>query len=259
MRAAEQAVVSGLDLATAKNRANDTSGLPDLLALERVEGQALWVLAFMKDKVGTDYLSAAEISAVLADVFELSADESAVRMALTRSGNKVHSKLFGRTKKFTIMKPGREYLAASSSDSTIIVDPQKPHRAIVQISELLGGLSGVVRICDPYLDKKTLEVTAMLPDRCDVRFLSTPPKDGPAFLRHLKAYRLEHPNLAIRCIPPGRIHDRYLITTQDMWLIGHSLNAIGSKQTLVTKLGGDVRTEIGAAFESMWAAGAVLT
>jgi hypothetical protein len=259
MRAAEQAVGPKLDLAAAKNRANDLSGLPDLLALERVEGQALWALAFMKDKVGVDYLSAAEISSILADVFEMSADESAVRMALSRAGGKVHSMLFGRTRKFSIMKPGREYLAAASSESAIIVDPQKPHRAIVRISELFGGLSGIVRICDPYLDKKTLEVTAMLPNRCDVRFLSVPPKDGPTFLRHLKAYRVEHPNLEIRCIPPGKIHDRYLITTQDMWLIGHSLNAIGSKQTFVTKLGGDVRAEVEAAFELMWAAGAVLT
>jgi len=259
MRADKQGLVPGLDLAVAKNHANDVSGLPDLHAMERVEGQALWALAFMKDKVGVDYLSAAEISAILADVFELSADESAVRMALTRSGGKVYSKRFGRTMKFSIMKSGREYLSLACSDSAIIVDPQKPHRAIVQISELFGGFSGVVKICDPYLDKKTLEVTAMLSNGCDLRFLSVPPKDGPTFLRHLKAYRVEHPNLEIHCIPPGKIHDRYLITTQDMWLIGHSLNAIGSKQTFVTKLGGDIRAEVEAAFDLMWAGGAVLT
>jgi hypothetical protein len=98
----------------------------------------------------------------------------------------------------------------------------------------------------------------MIPDISEVRFLSDSPKDGPAFLRHLKAYRIEHPNLQVRAILPGQIHDRYLITAQNMWSIGHSLNAIGSKQTIVAKVGEDVRKEMEKSFDSMWATATVL-
>jgi len=251
-------VTNELDLAGLKIRSKDVADLPDIHALQRIEDKALWVLIFTKDKINVDYLSAAEVSTILSDVFEVSVDESAIRMALTRARDKVHSKDFGRTRKFSVMKPGREHLSRVTRDSVIIVDPQKPHQAIQRISDLLGTFSGTVKICDPYLDKKTLEVTAMIPDNCDVRFLSNPPKDGQTFLRHLKAYKVEHPNLQVRTISPGHIHDRYILVGQDMWLVGHSLNAIGSKQALVVKLGQNIRGEIEKWFDGTWVSAGIV-
>ncbi len=242
----------GLDLGVARENATNVSELPDLHALERVEDKALWALAFAKDKMGTSYLSSAEISTMLSDVFEMSTDVPAIRMALSRGGKLVHTKNFGSVRKFSIMKAGRKQLAGAASRAAIIIDPQKPHQGILQISDLLGGLSGLIRVCDPYLDRKTLEITPMMPDRCEIRFLSNHPKDGPEFARHLKAYKVEHPNLQIRTMPPGRIHDRYLITDHELWSIGHSLNAIGSKQTIIARLGEEIRTEMERAFECLW-------
>ena len=74
-----------VDLKPFEAKKNEVAHLPDLYTLERVEDKALWALLFSKDKVGIPYLSALEISTILADVFEVSVDEAAIRMALNRA------------------------------------------------------------------------------------------------------------------------------------------------------------------------------
>lgn len=233
-------------------RRNDTNELPALQTIERVEDLALWVLQFSKDRVGRPYLSAKEISRILADVFEVSADEAAIRMALSRAGRKVHAQNCGGTKRFTIMQKGRDALVDASSDRVILVDPAQPRTAIQRLSDLLGGLSGTVRICDPWIDRKTFEVLAMIPEASEVRLLSTAPKDGMAFHRHYRVYKSDHKLTEIRTVPAGQLHDRYLLAGRDMWLIGHSLNAIGTKQSFVVKVGGDVPLQVEKWFDAVW-------
>lgn len=147
-----------MDLKPFEAKKDEVAHLPDLYTLERVEDKALWALLFSKDKVGIPYVSALEISTILADVFEVSVDEAAIRMALNRAKNRVHVKSFGRSKKFSIMKDGKESLYRAAKDMVIIVDPSQPRTAIQKLADMLGSLAGEVKICDPYLDRKTLEV-----------------------------------------------------------------------------------------------------
>lgn len=245
-------VEKDLDLKPFEAKKNEIDQLPDLYTLERVEHKALWVLLFSKDHAGVPYLSALEISTVLADVFEVSVSEAAIRMALSRAKNRVHVKTFGRSKKFSIMQDGRESLYEAAKDRVIIVDPSQPRTAIQKLADMFGSLAGEVKICDPYLDRKTLEVLAMIPVECVIHFLSNAQKDGRAFLRHYKAYRAERGNAEIRTILPGQIHDRYLISDREIWSIGHSLNAIGTKQTIIQKLGDDAKRELERWFDATW-------
>jgi len=248
-----QVTQKSLDLAAFNTKAEEAGQLSDLHSLGRVEDQALWVLMFAKDKVSVPCLSAAEISTVLADVFEVSADEGAVRMAMNRAKGKVHVKAHGRTKKFSIMKKGREAVYSAGKDTVIIVDPARPCQAISKIAKLLGAFSGAVSICDPYLDKRTLEVVNMMPQTCVIRLLSNPPRDGQAFVRYYRAYKQERENVDIRTIPPGQIHDRYILADQFVYIFGHSLNAVGTKQSLVIKLTGDVKRQLQEWFGGTWA------
>lgn len=246
------------DLAQFRQKKSEVAGLPDLHALERVEDKALWCLCFSKDKVGVEYLSPAEISVILADVFEISAGEDAIRKALTRAAGKVHSRQVAHVTKFSIMKPGRESVSAAVKNRVLVVDPTQALAAVRGLEDLFGQFSGVAKICDPYLDSKTLQVLEMIPDACTIRFLSTPPRQGAAFTRAYAGYRAQHDNIEIRTIPPGKLHDRYVIVGQEMWLIGHSLNAIGTKQTFVVKLDGGIRDQIDPWFESTWRTAQIL-
>lgn len=242
-----------IDLSLFRTKKADLDGLPDLYALDRIEDQALWCLAFAKDKAVVDYLSAGEISALLAGVFELSKSESAIRMALTRSGEKVHTRNFEGIQRFCIMKPGRDSLNAAASDGAFVVDPAQQHTAIRKIAELLGKFAGIAKLCDPYVDARTLQVLEMIPDSCSIEFLSTPPKQNAnALVRLYNAYKSQHGNLEIRTIPHGQLHDRYAIVGQDMWLIGHSLNAIGTKQAFIVKLNGDIKGQMEHTFDATW-------
>src|SRR5690348_1198452 len=249
---------ASLNVGILRSKKEDLDGLPDLRALNGVENEALWCLWFAKEKADIDYLSAAEISAVLSDVFEISCKEPAIRMALMRAGAKVHIRSFGRTNKFSIMKIGRESVCSSANEQVFVVDPAQPHTAICKVAELFGGFAGRVKICDPYLDDRTLGIVAMISDSCVVQFLSTPPQNAIAFSRHYGGYRAQHRNIEIRILPAGQLHDRYVLVGQDMWLIGHSLNRIGTKQTFVVKLGGGVKQEVEKWFDLAWSSAQIL-
>ena len=248
-----------LNLASFKTKKGELQDTPDVYALERVEHKALWCLWFAKDKVGIEYLSAAEISTILADIFEVSAEESAIRMALTRAREKVHTRTLRQTKRFSIMQAGRDSLDAATVNRAFVVDPAQQHTSIRKIAELLGQFTGNAKICDPYLDPRTLQVLEMIPDSCTIQFLSTPPKQNAnALLRQYNAYKNEHGNLEIRTILPGQLHDRYAIVGPNMWLIGHSLNRIGTKQTFIVKLDGDIKQQTEQNFDAAWQTAQIL-
>src|SRR4051812_32020625 len=56
---------------------------------------------------------------------------------------------------YTLLAAGRAEVTAGSD--TLLVDPAAALQATLRLHDLLAKLTGSVRICDPYLDDKTLE------------------------------------------------------------------------------------------------------
>jgi len=54
------------------------------------------------------------------------------------------------------MKLGQDELG-KTSHTIRIIDPDNAYEAIRSVEKIFAELSGSVRICDPYVDKKTIE------------------------------------------------------------------------------------------------------
>ena len=51
------------------------------------------------------------------------------------------------------------------------------------------------------------------------------------FLRDLKDLKSENPNIEFRDYPNTDIHDRYIISTESLVILGHSIKDLGKKES----------------------------
>jgi hypothetical protein len=153
------------------------------------------------------------------------------------------------------METGVGEVLASGPD-VLFIEPDTAFTGIRSVESLLGSLTGVVRVVDPYVDGRTLDLLAACTNADEVRLLTANITKPVPFQRDMEAFRREHKiPLQVRHVAPGVLHDRYAIDDDGMILFGTSLNGIGKKQTFVIALGPDIRTLALAAFERDWAAG----
>jgi hypothetical protein len=164
----------------------------------------------------------------------------------------VRRKVAGR-RSYQIMKPGID-LVGSESAAVIFIEPTSALSRIRDVEGLLSSRKGLVRVCDPYVDGRTLDFLAECSGASELRLLTVNITRPTTFNRDLKAFRTEHSTLPIEvCVASkGVLHDRYLIDDKDLLLFGTSLNGLGSKQSFVVAAGEDLRDIVRAAFEPMW-------
>jgi hypothetical protein len=120
------------------------------------------------------------------------------------------------------------------------------------VEDIFGSLIGVVRICDPYADNRSLDILTQAGRADEIRFLTTTITRETAFRRDFSAFKNEHGNrLEIR-ISKYPLHDRYLISANAVWFIGTSLNGLGRKQSFIVPLGTDFKSMALPAFDRVW-------
>jgi hypothetical protein len=79
--------------------------------------------------------------------------------------------------------------------------------------------------------------------------------DKGTFQRELKDFQKEFPEIEVevRIFPPKTtLHDRYMLSNDAAWSIGSSLKDLGNKDTLVTRLGDEIRFALAEVFEKRW-------
>lgn len=218
--------------------------------------QIFWVLRAAGSLPGRGYLTPAEISDILADCCGVSIPRQRVGAILGGAGKAVGRRRLNKRNCYKIMKPGLDALAEHGG-GPILIDPASALTQIRRIESILGNLKGVVRICDPYLDNKTLDLLAMCIAASEIRFLTVAIHKESAFRRDLAAFDREHSiPIEVRVAPPGKHHDRYVISDSDMLQFGASLNGIAKKQSFVIPLPSSMRKPLEQAFNSDWAAAA---
>jgi hypothetical protein len=197
------------------------------------------------------WLSAAQISKILRDVHGVKVHWRTVRNLLSENQSLVDRRKRKGRFEFCIMKAG-EYLLAESGSEIVIVDPNEATRATLSLHALLGSLVGVVRVCDPYFDYRTVEHLEVCKLSSRLRLLTKNVKDtGP--LRRLTEAAARSGWLEVRVASNAPLHDRYIIDNLNMYLLGTSLNGFGKTQSFVAKTGTDVRSLIIPAFDNYWA------
>jgi hypothetical protein len=235
-----------------KIRDADTSEFPDFYWYEKPLQMGLWILWIVKEKVGIRRLTAKQISSITRDVKEISISTSSIALSFNRAGNKIHTYKEDGEVYYEIMQSGKNYLISQIKEGSIEVlyfEPGKRYaskRLLVQ--EILGSLRGELRIVDPYCAERTLDVLNKV--RNMTKFLTKienlRQRERSRFLRELQDFKSEpeHSNIEFRNYPYSDIHDRYIVSSDRLVILGHSIKSLGSKESFAIMLSRDMSRNI---------------
>ena len=119
---------------------------------------------------------------------------------------------------------------------------------------VLSNIGLQLKICDPYCGVRLLDVLSEIKGKCKVFLLTQTIVEKRKFQRELKDFMKEHPEIEIevRIFNERKLHDRYIISDGNCWAIGSSLKDLGNKDTIITKLGNEVKYALEEIFEKRW-------
>ena len=231
--------------------------LPDIYSLSRVLDRALWVLTESK-RGGVEYLSAGEIARRLTATHKIATDANAVRMALQRAPRGiVHDKKEAGDKVYAIMREGEKHLSKIGGPRVVLIEPERAYTSRRKVEEFFQSCTGLIKICDPYVDAKTLDPLTAIPKGSEIRLVTSNVYDNARVRREIEAYKKEYSILEVR-VSQDSLHDRYIILRDRLWLVGQSLNGLGKKEAFIINLGEDMRSQMEAVFDRRWATSPVL-
>ncbi len=139
----------------------------------------LAALMLAKDRTNVQWLTSAEISKAL-ERAGVAVTPDRLEKALARANDRVSRRRDGDEGSYSLMTKGRmevESILGVGKISVSYVEGDKPRTARRELREILGGIRGVIRICDPYYGIRTLDA---LEDRSDRK-----PNCGLATIRRL--------------------------------------------------------------------------
>jgi hypothetical protein len=205
-------------------------------------------------------LSAEHIVACL-EAAGVSAKRKSVSRALARASDRISTTkgLDGDTLYRLMTKGEREvahYLGGGRL-SVVRVDGSTPRTARQTLSEILGLLDESVSICDPYYGVRTLESLDCIPKATAVRFLTAKTNESPQKLSGpFRDFVKERPKVQFRQTSSHSLHDRYVVTTGQLLILGHGLKDIGAKESFIIRLGStlvpDLVKQIIRSFDEHW-------
>lgn len=212
-------------------------------------------------EAGVDRLTAEHITACL-EAAGVSLAKTSISRALSRASTRVSAtkNIDGETQYKLMTKGKREvepYLGGELMFA-VRIEGGKPRTARLRLGEMLSSLKGTILICDPYFGVRTLDTLDHLPQPCPIRFLTAQTSDPLRKIQGaLKDFNKERPNCEFRKAPnPKEIHDRYILTSGELTLLGHGLKDIGGKESFVIRLGKqlapDLLKEVRYKFQERW-------
>jgi hypothetical protein len=126
--------------------------------------------------------------------------------------------------------------------SSIYVDPELALTKIRKMEEILASLKGNLKICDPYIENKTIDFLSECRSSSSIKLLTSNVLKESKLRRDLAAYDKEYTiKIEVRISPNGVLHDRYILHQEGMLLLGTSLNGFAKKQSFLVSLGPDLR------------------
>jgi hypothetical protein len=232
-------------------------GLPDVHGLAEERLQILWVLLAGKSDVSLEMLSAAEISDILRDSQGIDIPRQRVTGLLRREVGTVSRVKKDGKRYFKIMRAGEQEISTATV-SPLFVDPTQAFSATRKLVDIIGGLRGDLRYCDPYVGSRTLDFLSDCKASQSIKLLTVTIHNSAAFKADLSAFQRERRGfLEVRVLPQGYLHDRYIIHNDGMLLLGASLKDVGKKQSFVVAVGSDVAQSAATAFDGHWQAAGV--
>lgn len=232
------------------------SALGDAHNLSEDRLRVLWVLAATKDDSELAYLTPAQISDILCDREGVDVPRQRAAGILQKEIGTVTRKRYQGRNKYKIMKKGIEEITPASL-SSIYVNPELALTQIRRMEEILASLKGDLKVCDPYIENKTIDFLSECRSSSSIKLLTSNILKESKLRRDLVAYDKEHASkIEVRIASNGVLHDRYILHYDGMLLLGTSLNGFAKKQSFLVSLGPDIRAATEVAFNRVWASAA---
>lgn len=237
-------------------------GVKGKLASERSPLRlSMAALKLAQDLFSFEALSAEEVKAGLGTA-GVAVGVETVRNAFARAGRRVARLPLAGGTKYRLMSAGALEIADLVTEGNLAVlhvEGDRPRTDKRMLGDVLSQLSGDVRVCDPYYGARSLDVLEMIPADCTVRFVTTQTPEDPAKLQRLIAdFLRERPGTQIRLYRnKNELHDRYILTTDRLLVLGHGLKDVGTRQSFIfivrRELAPDLLANLGESFEERWA------
>lgn len=134
-----------------------------------------------------------------------------------------------------------------------VFPPGRPFSARMELENLFGSATGYVKICDTYVNIKTLDILNSIPAGISIKLLTDKTggsKRTPAFLRACKDFNAERPGLEVR--KSEGLHDRFILMKDQGYSLGSSLKDLGKKFSGYTELQEKGKRETEKIFDGLW-------
>lgn len=226
-----------------KFREIDTSDFPDFYNYKEPLERSLWILWAAKEKLRMKKLTAEQIASIIRDFKEISINANSIIRSFNRAGDKIHTYHENGEVYFEIMRPGKDHLRSKVKQGSIELfyfEPDKRYTSKRILSKnILNNLKGELKIIDPYCSERTLDILKDIKDK-PVEFLTKlenlRERDRNRFLRELRDFKSENPNIEFRNYPHTDIHDRFIVSPEFLAILGHSIKDLGNKESFAIVL-----------------------
>ncbi len=162
------------------------------------------------------------------------------------------------TRKYLMDKKGWIQKGPPKREDEIVVhyfEPEKPRTSRKNFVDILGTLSGEVKICDPYFSKDSLEALEQLKN-AKVKFLTRNKKENiKVSMQDLKNFNAENKNVELKGFNFDHLHDRYIICEDKIFILGHGFS-IRNKESFIIELpkkfSEDLIQSLSSTFDQRW-------
>ncbi|MBN1573976.1 MAG: hypothetical protein JW984_12340 [Deltaproteobacteria bacterium] len=226
----------------------DKSKYPDFYSLEKILEKVLWVLYVAETELGIKKLNAKEIAIIITKALRIPTTSLSIINSIKRIKT---SMIYFENGYYMIMKEGIDYINSkkkvskevlSKSNDSIEVFHFKPETKYsskrVLYNEVLKNLKGELRIVDPYCGLRTLDILKEL-GTIPIKFLTNTQylSNRRSFIRELNDFLSENSKAEFRDIYSNDIiHDRYIISSNSLVIIGQSIKDLGKKESFLISL-----------------------
>lgn len=222
----------------------DTSDFPNFYNYKTPLEKGLWVLWIVKEKLNIRKLTAGQIASIIINEMEVSIDDKSIINSFNRAKGKIHVFRENDEFYFEIMKAGKDFLVSQTKEGSIEIfyfEPEKKFTSKRILSKnILDNLQDEVKILDPYCGERTLDILKDVKSSISVRLLTRieniREKDRKKFLRELKDFKTEKKNIKFKNYLRADIHDRYIISSNFLIILGHSIKDLGNKESFAVVL-----------------------
>jgi hypothetical protein len=226
-----------------KFREAETRDFPDFHNYKTPLERGLWVLWVSKEKLGIKRLDAEQIASVIREVKETSIDAKSIISAFNRAGDKIHAYYEDGSTLFEVMKTGKDYLMSKGGEGSIELfyfEPNQPFTSKRILSKnILNVLEGELKIVDPYCNVRTLDLLKDIKDRpikVMTRLENLNDKEQNRLMREIRDFKTENSNVELRDYPYKDLHDRYILSSEYLAILGHGIKDLGRKESFVILL-----------------------